>query len=174
MKKEKKILVDIEIDKLTNSIENIVSGDIFDTDIFQLFSKDSKQLNKTDWQFKWQEQLKLNDRETYKLVIKDNSKIIQGLISLSDQGDHIYMHLVESAKFNKGKTKIYTGVPGNLVAFACKLSFEKDYDGYLAFDAKTVLVKHYQDTLFATHFRGTKMMIETPAANKLIKQYFKL
>jgi len=174
VKKEKKILVDIEIDKLTNSIENIVSGDIFDTDIFQLFSKDSKQLNKTDWQFKWQEQLKLNDRETYKLVIKDNSKIIQGLISLSDQGDHIYMHLVESAKFNKGKTKIYTGVPGNLVAFACKLSFEKDYDGYLAFDAKTVLVKHYQDTLFATHFRGTKMMIETPAANKLIKQYFKL
>lgn len=174
MKKEKKILVDIEIDKLTNSIENIVSGDIFDTDIFQLFSKDSKQLNKTDWQFKWQEQLKLNDRETYKLVIKDNSKIIQGLISLSDQGDHIYMHLVESAKFNKGKTKIYTGVPGNLVAFACKLSFEKGYDGYLAFDAKTVLVKHYQDTLFATHFRGTKMMIETPAANKLIKQYFKL
>ena len=107
-------------------------------------------------------------------MIKDNSKIIQGLISLSDQGDHLYMHLIESAKFNKGKTKIYAGVPGNLVAFACKLSFEKGYDGYLAFDAKTALVKHYQETLFATHFRGTKMIIETPAANKLIKQYFKL
>ena len=173
MKKVKKILVDIEIDKLTNSIANIVSGDIFDTDIFQLFSKDSKQISKADWQFKWQEQLKLTDRETYKLVIKDNPKIIQGLISLTDQGDHIYMHLIESAKFNKGKTKIYAGVPGNLVAFACKLSFDKGYDGYLAFDAKTVLVKHYQDTLFATHFRGTKMMIETPAANRLIKQYFK-
>ena len=173
MKKVKKILLDIEIDKLTNSIENIVSGDIFDTDIFQLFSKDSKQINKADWQFNWQEQLKLTDRKTYKLVIKDNTKIIQGLISLTDQGDHIYMHLIESAKFNKGKTKIYAGVPGNLVAFACKLSFDKGYDGYLAFDAKTVLVKHYQDTLFATHFRGTKMMIETPAANRLIKQYFK-
>ena len=166
-------MLDIEIDKLTNSIENIVSGDIFDTDIFQLFSKDSKQINKADWQFNWQEQLKLTDRKTYKLVIKGNTKIIQGLISLTDQGDHIYMHLIESAKFNKGKTKIYAGVPGNLVAFACKLSFDKGYDGYLAFDAKTVLVKHYQDTLFATHFRGTKMMIETPAANRLIKQYFK-
>ena len=173
MKKVKPILVDIEIDKLTNSIENIISGDIFDTDIFQLFSKDSKQISKADWQFKWQEQLKLTDRKTYKLVIKDNPKIIQGLISLTDQDDHIYMHLIESAKFNKGKTKIYAGVPGNLVAFACKLSFDKGYDGYLAFDAKTVLVKHYQDTLFATHFRGTKMMIETPAANRLIKQYFK-
>jgi len=83
VKKAKKILVDIEIDKLTNSIENIVAGDIFDTDIFQLFSKDNKQIANADWQFKWQEQLKLTDRETYKLVIKDNPKIIQGLISLT-------------------------------------------------------------------------------------------
>lgn len=173
MKRTKKILVDIEIDKLTNSIENTISGDVFDTDIFQLYSNDIKQINKAVWQFNWQEQLKLNDRETYKLVIRNSPKIIQGLISLSDLGDHIYMHLIESAKFNKGKTKIYTGVPGNLVAFACKLSFDKGYDGYLAFDAKTVLVRHYQETLFASHYKGTKMIIETPAANKLINQYFK-
>ena len=173
METTKKILVDIEIDKLTNSIENTVSGDVFDTDIFQLHSKDIKQINKAVWQFNWQEQLKLNGRETYKLVIKNNPKIIQGLISLSDLGDHIYMHLIESAKFNKGKTKIYTGVPGNLVAFACKLSFDKGYDGYLAFDAKTVLVRHYEETLYATHFKGTKMIIESPAANRLINQYFK-
>jgi len=173
VKKEKKILVSIEIDKLTNSIENVVSGDIFDTDVIQLFSKDTRQIKKTDWTFNWLGQLKLTDREVYKLVIKDNVKIIQGLISLSDKGDHIYMNLIESVKFNKGKTKIYAGVPGNLVAFACKLAFAKGYDGYLAFDAKTVLVKHYQDTLYATHFRGTKMMIETPAASRLINQYFK-
>jgi hypothetical protein len=173
VKKEKKILVNIEIDKLTNSIENAVSGDIFDTDVIQLFSKDTRQINKTDWQFNWQGQLKLADREVYKLVIKENVKIIQGLISPSDKGDHLYMNLIESVKFNKGKTKIYTGVPGNLVAFACKLAFAKGYEGYLAFDAKTVLIKHYQDTLYATHFRATKMMIETPAANRLINQYFK-
>ena len=159
MKKPGKILVDIEIDKLTNSIENTVSGDVFDTEIFHLLPKDIKLIKKADWQFNWQDQIKLVDRETYKLVIKENTKIIQGLLSISDQGDHIYMHLIESAKFNKGKTKIYSGVPGNLVAFACKVSFEKGYDGYLAFDAKTVLVKHYQETLYATHFKGTKMMI---------------
>jgi hypothetical protein len=173
VKKPINILVDIEIDKLTNSIENTVSGDVFDTEIFQLLPKDIKLIKKADWQFNWQEQIKLNDRETYKLVIKDNPKIIQGLLSISNQGDHIYMHLIESAKFNKGKTKIYSGVPGNLVAFACKVSFDKGYDGYLAFDAKTVLVKHYQETLYATHFKGTKMMIETPAANRLISKYFK-
>lgn len=174
MKNQQKIqLVDIEIDKLTNSIENSISGDVFDTEIFQLFANDRKQIHKADWQFKWQEQIKFSGRETYKLVVKDNPKIIQGLISLSDQGDHIYMHLIESAKFNKGKSKLYTGVPGNLVAFACKLSYDKGYEGYLAFDAKTVLVKHYQETLYATHFRGTKMIIETTAAQKLINRYFK-
>ncbi len=173
MKKDKKILIDIEIDKLTNSIENTVSGDIFDTEVIQLLSKDTKQIKKAEWQFNWQEQLKLTDRQIYKLVIKNNPKIIQGLISLTDRGDHFYMHLIESAKFNKSKTKIYVGVPGNLVAFACKLSFDNGYDGYLAFDAKTALIKHYQETLFATHFRGTKMTIETPAANRLINRYFK-
>lgn len=117
--------------------------------------------------------MKLKDRETYKLIIKNNPKVIQGLISLSDRGDHIYMNLIESAKFNRGKTKIYTGVPGNLVAFACKLSFEIGYEGYLGFDAKTAMVEHYQKTLFATHFKGTKMMIETSAAHRLIIQYFK-
>lgn len=99
-------------------------------------------------------------------------KNIQGLISLSDRNDHLYMNLIESAKFNKGKSKIYAGVPGNLVAFACKLAFTKGYEGYVAFDAKTALIKHYQETLFATHFRGTKMIIETPAANRLIMHYF--
>jgi hypothetical protein len=173
VKREGNILVDIEIDKLTNSIENSISGDVFDTDVFQLFSKDIKQIKRTDWKFNWQEQIKLNGRETYKLVIKNNPKIIQGLLSLSDQGDPIYMHLIERAKFNRGKNKIYSGVPGNLVAFTCKISFDKGYDGYLAFDAKTALIHHYQETLYATHFKGTKMMIETPAANKLVSRYFK-
>lgn len=83
------------------------------------------------------------------------------------------MHLIESAKFNKGKHKIYAGVPGNLVAFACQMSFDNGYEGFLAFDAKTSLIRHYQETLHVTHYKGTKMFIETPAALRLINQYFK-
>ena len=83
------------------------------------------------------------------------------------------MHLIESAKFNKGKAKVYFGVPGNLVAYACKYSVEKGYEGFLAFDAKTSLIKHYEESLNATHFRGLRMFIETKAAMKLISQYFK-
>lgn len=83
------------------------------------------------------------------------------------------MHLIESAKFNKGNAKMYLGVPGNLVAFACQVAFEKGYDGFIAFDAKTALIEHYKKTLGATHFRGLRMFIETQASQKLISQYFK-
>jgi hypothetical protein len=62
---------------------------------------------------------------------------------------------------------------GNLIAFACKVSFEKGYDGFIAFDAKTSLIRHYEQTLNATHFRGLRMFIETTEALKLISQYFK-
>ena len=82
------------------------------------------------------------------------------------------MHLVESAPFNKGKTKVYSGVPGNLVAFACKLSFQRGHEGNLSFLSKTQLIAHYEKTLGAFHFGGRVMIIETNAALKLINKYF--
>ena len=85
-------------------------------------------------------------------------------LSIEDKGDHIFMHLVESAKFNKGKSKAYFGVAGNLVAFACKQSMERGYDGYVAFDSKTVLIEHYIKSLGANHLRGQRMYINDNAA----------
>ncbi len=83
------------------------------------------------------------------------------------------MHLVESSPFNKGKTKVYSGVPGDLVVFACKLSFQRGHDGNVSFISKTQLVEHYEKTLGAFHFGGRVMIIETPSALKLINKYFK-
>jgi hypothetical protein len=82
------------------------------------------------------------------------------------------MHLVESAPFNKGKTKLYSGVPGNLVAFACKLSFQRGLEGNIAFISKTQLIDHYIETLGAIHFGGRLMIINTNAALILINKYF--
>ncbi len=83
------------------------------------------------------------------------------------------MHLVESAPFNKGKNKVYSGVPGNLVAFACRLSFQRGFEGNVSFISKTQLIDHYIKTLGAFHFGGRIMIIETQAALKLIAKYFK-
>lgn len=106
------------------------------------------------------------------MTIVNNQQIIQGLISLEVKPDHVYMHLVESAPFNKGRSKIYTGVPGNLIAFACKLSFQRGHEGNVSFLSKTQLVQHYIDSLGAMHIGGRIMIIDTTAALKLINKYF--
>jgi hypothetical protein len=173
VKKQKEKGLDFIIDKLTNSIENTSTAEVFDTEIVRLTIKNLNQIEKTNWRFDWTKEIKDKTKEVYKLTTVNNPTIVQGLISIEDKQDHIFMHLIESAKFNKNKNKVYLGVPGNLVAYACKVSVDKGYQGFLAFDAKTDLIKHYQETLFATHFRGLRMFIETNAALRLISQYFK-
>jgi hypothetical protein len=173
VKKDKNNYIDIEIDKLTNSIENTLTGEVFDTEITQLKLTHIKQINKADWAFDWLQEIKDKSKLVYKLTTVNNPDIIQGLISLQHKDDHIFMHLIENAKFNKGKAKAYFGVPGNLVAFACKLSFESGFDGFLAFDAKTALIKHYEQSLGAKQFKGLRMIIDSNAAIKLVRRYFK-
>jgi hypothetical protein len=173
MKKQENQGIDIEIDELTNSIKNVISGDNFPTDIVRIVKSDLKTITKkSGWQFDWKLELKYPERDVYKLTIVNNQSIIQGLISLEVKSDHVFMHLVESAPFNKGKTKIYSGVPGNLVAFACKLSFQRGHEGNVAFISKTQLITHYVETLGAAHFGGRLMIIDTNAALKLINRYF--
>lgn len=116
--------LDIEVDKLTNSIENMATGEVFDTAIVRLIEADSKQIKRREWQFNWLNEIKDRSKEVYKLTTTNNPTIIQGLLSIEDKQDHIFMHLIESSKFNKGKQKIYLGVPGNLIAYACKVSVE--------------------------------------------------
>ena len=165
--------LDFIIDKLTNSIENVITGDSFATEIKVLTRNDLKSISKEKgWLFNWRAELKEHAREVYKLNITGNPKIIQGLISLEVKSDHVYIHLIESAPFNKSKTKVYSGVPGNLVAFACKLSFQRGHEGNVAFLSKTQLVEHYEKSLGAFHFGGRIMIIETRAALKLINKYF--
>jgi hypothetical protein len=173
VRKREQIGLDFEVDKLTNSIENVVSGDSFATDITIISISDLKTITKKNgWQFDWKLELRQPEKDVYKLTIVNNQSIIQGLISLEIKSDHVYMHLVESAPFNKGKSKVYAGVPGNLVAFACKLAFQRGHEGNVSFFSKTQLVQHYIDTLGAIHFGGRVMIIDTNAALKLINKYF--
>ena len=95
----------------------MITGDSFQTEISVVSLKELRLITKkSGWLFNWKDELKEPSRDVFKLTIVNNIKIIQGLISLEVKSDHVYMHLVESAPFNKGKTKMYTGVPANLVA----------------------------------------------------------
>ncbi|MGA9211721.1 hypothetical protein [Kaistella sp.] len=174
MNKKQQIALDFVIDKLTNSVENVNSGDSFPTEVALLNDIDLKKITKTaGWKFNWKSEFKIPNRDIYKLTISNNPNIIQGLVSLEVKPDHVYMHLIESAPFNIGKNKTYLGVPGNLIAFACKLSFQRGNEGFLSFVAKTKLIEHYETELGAYHFGNHLMIIDNVSALKLINKYFK-
>ena len=174
MRKNEETGLDFVVDKLTNSIENVITGDSFATEISILTTNDLKTINKKNgWLFNWRIEYMNPAKDVYKLTIVNNPTVIQGLVSLEVKEDHVFMHLVENASFNKGKTKVYAGVAGNLVAFACKLSFQRGHEGNVSFISKTQLIHNYEKSLGAYHFGGRLMVIETKTALKLMINIFK-
>jgi len=167
------MLLDFEIDKLTHSLEDATTGEIFLTEILPLEKANLKNISKkSGWKFDWKIEFINPNNNIYKLVLQKQPEIIQGLISFTIEPDHLFLPLIETAPHNFGKTKKYLGVAGNLVAFVCKLSFEKGFDGYVSFKAKTKLIEHYSKTLGAKVLYGQYMEIATVASIKLIKDYF--
>jgi len=89
MKQNLPIQLDFEVDKLTNSIENATTGEIFHTEITKVTAKQNRQINKADWLLDWHLELKEKNRDIYKLTTLHNPTVIHGLISISDNHDHI-------------------------------------------------------------------------------------
>ncbi|GHS98037.1 hypothetical protein FACS189421_05900 [Bacteroidia bacterium] len=173
MKKQNINELEFIIDKLTNSIESSLSGENFQTEVKLVTKEDLKSVTKKNkWKFDWKAEFLLPERAVYKLTIAGEPDIIQGLMCVESREGHIFMHLIESAHFNIGRNKAYFGVPGNLVAYACYLSWKKGFEGNMCFIAKTKLIQHYIDTLGAKLISYNTMVINENAARKLIDRYF--
>jgi len=70
VKKLQEVGLDFIIDKLTNSIENVVTGDSFATEISVLTKNDIKLITKANgWVFNWKDELKIPSRDVFKLTI---------------------------------------------------------------------------------------------------------
>lgn len=163
--------IDIEIDKLTNSIEEAATGKSVATHVGRVLPED-RLIRAKDWRFDWIKELEQPRHEVYALTADTHPGLPQGLMSIEDRGDHVFMHLLESARFNQGKGKLFLGVPPNLVAHACRISFKRGYGGVVAFVAKTKLRQHYIDTLGAQVLRGDRLYIGTERATELVERYF--
>lgn len=164
--------IDVEIDTLTNSIVNVRTGEVFDTAVMRLASTD-RRIRKKDWRFNWELEFAVSEREVHGLTTLADTSVIQGLISIEDKSDHVFVHLVENARFNQGRDKAYQGVAPNMFAFACLHAFDLGYGGVISFVSKTALKPHYTQTLGAIVLHGDAMVIGTVQANALVDRYFK-
>ncbi|MBO9613126.1 MAG: hypothetical protein J7619_10550 [Dyadobacter sp.] len=157
----------------TGSVQHSLTREEFGTSINCAESSKRSQIRAIDWLFDWHSELCRKDRQVLKIELLQEPSTIQGLVSLADKGDHVYMHLIENVSWNKGKNKLYCGVAGNLFAAACKLSFDLNYDGVVSFVPKTQLIEHYQKTLGAKLFGPNRMFIDTREAMMLTKHYLR-
>ena len=108
MQQNSEIELDFRIDKLTNSIENVVTGDSFPTEMLPLSTPDLVHLTKKNgWKFDWKKEYLQPDREVHKLTILWTPTVIQGLISIAQMQGYVEVHLAESEPFNYGKNKMH-------------------------------------------------------------------
>ena len=118
---------------------------IFEEGIIDIVSKEdfSKIKKSKQFEFDW-------NKEKKNLVFKihkKNEEDILGLISLIDfpKELRIEIHLLEISSNNIGKNKVIDRLAGCLIAYACTLAFEKDYDGFVSLVSKTEIVKLYKE-----------------------------
>jgi hypothetical protein len=162
-----------EIDKITESILDAETGESLDTLVLPVTEADLKQITKKNgWLFDWKLELDEPEHQVYKLVTEKEPQTIQGIISLENKKDHVYLHLVENAPYNIGKGKKYIGVCGNLTAFGCKMSKDYGFDGIVVYEPKTALIPHYQKTLGAVMISDRRMAIFEEDAQVLLDKYF--
>ena len=95
MKSSGNIHLDFIVDELTNSIRNIITGDSFQTEISRFARTDCKvTLKKYGWNSDWKAELDDDFNEVYKLTIVGNPNIIQGVLSIRREKDHIFYESV--------------------------------------------------------------------------------
>jgi hypothetical protein len=170
---EESVELDFEIDKITESIEDAETGEALKTLVLPVTAADLKSVTKkAGWLFDWKFELAQPGRQVCKLVTEKEPGVIQGLVSFEKSEGFVYMPLIESAPFNRGKEKKYLGVAPNLVAFLCKVSMEYGFGGVVSFEPKTALISHYEKTLGAVRISERRMAIFEERAKFFINKYF--
>lgn len=151
-------------------LKNKKTGETLKSVIEKVIRADYKFISKSgEYTFEWLEESK---NEVYKIYLKDENHKILGLISLVDYPEEYRLHLnlIEVAMSNRGKEKEIENIAGCLIAFACRLAFDRDYFGFVSLKPKTKLIGLYQKK-YGFRPYGRLLAVEQKASIVLINKY---
>jgi hypothetical protein len=105
-------------------------------------------------------------------VRMENTARTVGIVSLDviDSELRVHINLLEVSKENVGREKIYDGVAGCLIAFACTLAFIEEFDGFVSLTPKTRLRKHYIE-IYGFEEMGVNLFTDGGNSERLINKY---
>ena len=162
-------------------LEDISSGEKLEaliepmtTNDFKVVKKDKARFNKFNWNA-------YKTYEVYKLRLATD-EIILGIMCLIDHPpdsgiNALQIELLEVSAENSRAKKKLAHIAGCLIAFACRESFKRGYQGWVFLVPKTYLLKHYPEKYGFTHVPiktwGPEGFMESNTGNssKLIKKY---
>jgi len=162
-------------------LEGISTGEKFEAVIETMTPKDFKAVKKDKIRFDSFDWNQYKNKEVYKLRLTTDETIL-GLMCLKDHPGEginaIEIDLLEVGVENRRVNKKLDHVAGCLIAFACRESFKRGYDGWIFLTPKTYLISHYPAAYGFTYvpIRTADrpdgfMELNTRDALRLIKKY---
>ena len=134
--------------------------------------EDYKMLSKKRFYFSWKPFRLLKEVIVYKLYISEDDDIL-GVMALVDvpEESRIEIHLLACSKENVGKHKVYEGIAGHLIAFACRKAV-KQYgrNACVSLVPKTRLKRHYIRK-YGMIDAGWQLFLEGKVLNDIILKY---
>jgi hypothetical protein len=118
--------------------------------------------------FNWDKE---RENEVFKLRLKGSEDIL-GLMSLIDFRKELWLkiNLLQTSAENVGGKKAFRRIAGCLIAYACKQAFIRGYDGTVALESKTDLVRHYVHT-YGMVVGGKHLYTTFVNSENLIQEY---
>lgn len=118
--------------------------------------------------FKW---IKEKNQIVHKIRLSVEKRIL-GLLSIEDIPRELRIHirLIEVNSNDVGRQKEYENIAGCLIAFTCKQSFTRNYDGFVSLYSKTELRKLYI-AKYGFEELGMNLYTELSNSEELIKKY---
>jgi hypothetical protein len=148
---------------------NVKTGRKTGVVIEPVVSSDYKSITKQKYWFDWKTEKK---NLVYKLRLKGSDEIL-GLISLLHFKDEqrYEIKLLAVSKENRGRTKTYEGIAGNLIAYACRLALKKYAEnGCVSLFPKTELKTYYRKK-YGMLPAGKQLFLEGAPLLRLIEKY---
>lgn len=133
-----------------------------------LASKDFGKITKSKYFFDWKTE---KENEVFKLALLGSDEIL-GLVSLIEHDDkRIQINLLAVSKENRGKNKIFEGIAGNLIAWACREAVKRfGEDACISLIPKDRLVKHYMKA-YGMMEAGISLFLSDEALLIILEKY---